>query len=71
MHNERRLQQMIQFLANLNIEAWICVLEDDILLSFEQRFGIQVFTGTGLSQRVDISPLGGTRATWRRVPFLA
>lgn len=71
MHHERRLQQMDQLLADLDVETRVRVLEHDVLLRLEQRFTVQGPAGARLRQRVDVGPFTGAAAAGRGVPLLA
>ncbi len=62
---------MVQLLRDLDIETRVRVLENDILLRFQQGAGVEALARPALGQCVDVRPFRRAWAAGRRVPFLA
>lgn len=56
MNNERAFQQMVQLLADLDIQTWVGVFEDNVLLGLEEGFGVEFLAGTCFGDGVDVGP---------------
>ncbi len=69
--DEGALEQMVEPLADGDVEARVRVLEDDVLLGVEQVLGVERCAGARLREGVDVGPLGGRGAARGGVPFLA
>jgi hypothetical protein len=39
---------MVELLADFDIKSWICILQYDVLLGFQECFGIEGFARAGL-----------------------
>jgi hypothetical protein len=71
MHDERTLEQMVQVLADFDIESGVRVLQDDVLFGFEESFGVERFAGSGFGEGVNVGPFRGGCAAGRGTPFLS
>ncbi len=62
---------MNQLFADFDIKAWIRVLEDDVLLSFQQCLAVEGAAGARLRKSVDVSPFASAGSAWCGIPLLA
>lgn len=67
-----RLEQMVELLADFDIEAGVGIFQHDVLLRVEQSPGVKVLAcAAGLGDGVDVGPFGDGGAAWGGVPFFA
>lgn len=72
VHDERALEQVVQLLGDLDVEARVRVLEHDVLLGLEQGAAVQVPRRLARPRhRVDVAPLQRARPPRRRLPLAA
>lgn len=69
MDDKGTLQQVVEFLANLDIQPRVRVLEDDVLLGFEEGLGVEVLARARLGHGVDVGPFGRGGASRGCVPL--
>jgi len=69
MNHKRRLQQMVQLLADFGVQTRVRVFEADVLFCFDELFCGESAEVTGGGEGVDVGPFLSRGARRLGVPF--